>query len=151
MAAYSQRRRSRSRWLKIAGAAFLIWIGMRMVISALRQSGGIGEGPAGPAGTVARAFRTEAITAGGNPKTILIFAAFLPQFVPASGPAAFIEVGALFLLLEFCAIAVYASVGAVASLKLAARGGRWITGMLGIAMIGFGAALAFVEAPAQRR
>lgn len=51
--------------------------------------------------------------AAGNPKAILIFTAFLPQFVEPDGNVVqqFMVLGALFLLLEWVAIAGYAYAG----------------------------------------
>jgi threonine/homoserine/homoserine lactone efflux protein len=48
--------------------------------------------------------------AAGNPKAILIFTAFLPQFIDVSTPATsqFAELGAIFLALEWIATAAYA-------------------------------------------
>ncbi|MDC9766686.1 LysE family translocator [Proteus mirabilis] len=48
-----------------------------------------------------------------NPKAILIFTAFLPQFVSPQLPASsqFLILGSLFLLLEFIAIMLYAWLG----------------------------------------
>ena len=52
----------------------------------------------------------------GNPKAILIFTAFLPQFVSVGSTVPvgeqFLQLGALFLLLEWVAIAIYAGLGA---------------------------------------
>lgn len=52
----------------------------------------------------------------GNPKAILIFTAFLPQFVSvgSSTPVSeqFLWLGVLFLLLEWAAIAIYSGLGA---------------------------------------
>lgn len=60
--------------------------------------------------------RQEFMVAAGNPKAILIFTAFLPQFVSASSPVSvghqFLMLGGLFLFLEWAAIALYAAVGA---------------------------------------
>ena len=51
--------------------------------------------------------------AAGNPKAILIFTAFLPQFVDPGQPlgAQFAQLGAAFLLLEWLAIALYSYAG----------------------------------------
>ncbi len=58
--------------------------------------------------------RQEFFVASGNPKAILIFTAFLPQFVDPAGPvgAQFFVLGVLFLLLEVVALAAYAWMGA---------------------------------------
>jgi threonine/homoserine/homoserine lactone efflux protein len=57
--------------------------------------------------------RQEFLVAAGNPKAILIFTAFLPQFVDISKPAApqFAVLGLVFLCLEWIAIAAYAYMG----------------------------------------
>jgi threonine/homoserine/homoserine lactone efflux protein len=49
----------------------------------------------------------------GNPKAILLFTAFLPQFVDPARPvpAQFAVLGTLFLLLEWIAISAYAWMG----------------------------------------
>ena len=51
--------------------------------------------------------------AAGNPKAILIFTAFLPQFVDVARPAAaqFFVLGVVFVMLEWVAIAAYAYMG----------------------------------------
>jgi threonine/homoserine/homoserine lactone efflux protein len=57
--------------------------------------------------------RQEFLVAAGNPKAILIFTAFLPQFVDISEAAVpqFFTLGAIFLGLEWLAIAAYACIG----------------------------------------
>jgi threonine/homoserine/homoserine lactone efflux protein len=57
--------------------------------------------------------RQEFWVAAGNPKAILIFTAFLPQFVVPGQPITpqFALLGAMFLLLEWVAICVYAYMG----------------------------------------
>jgi len=57
--------------------------------------------------------RQEFLVAAGNPKAILIFTAFLPQFIDIAEPAApqFFTLGTVFLGLEWIAIAAYAYIG----------------------------------------
>nr|WP_315464064.1 LysE family translocator [uncultured Rhodoferax sp.] len=57
--------------------------------------------------------KQEFFVAAGNPKAILIFTAFLPQFIDVSKPATyqFAALGAIFLTLELIAIAAYAYMG----------------------------------------
>ncbi|HCA00601.1 MAG TPA: lysine transporter LysE [Halomonas campaniensis] len=61
--------------------------------------------------------RQEFLLAAGNPKAILIFTAFLPQFVEPSGNVGlqFLVLGVLFLVLEWVAIAGYAYAGSFLS------------------------------------
>jgi threonine/homoserine/homoserine lactone efflux protein len=57
--------------------------------------------------------RQEFLVALGNPKAILIFTAFLPQFIDPklSAPPQFAALGALFLVLEWVAVAAYSFFG----------------------------------------
>lgn len=104
-----------SEWLfgliKLAGAGYLLWLAWQLWHAPV-GSAGVDATPT-PAMTPWGLARQEFWVAAGNPKAILIFTAFLPQFVdPALPPAPqFALLGALFLLLEGVAIAVYALMG----------------------------------------
>jgi threonine/homoserine/homoserine lactone efflux protein len=65
--------------LKVAGGLYLIWLG----VQALRNARAIGAPPAGdaPAETPGRLFVKGLVANAINPKVILFFLAFLPQFV----------------------------------------------------------------------
>jgi threonine/homoserine/homoserine lactone efflux protein len=68
--------------LKILGALYLVWLGLRMI-----RSAGVAVGPvlpvtAPPQGSW-RVFREGALVEALNPKTAAFFLAFLPQFVDA--------------------------------------------------------------------
>jgi threonine/homoserine/homoserine lactone efflux protein len=68
--------------LRYAGAAYLVYLGVRLIFPRSR--------PAGPASTTAvseqRIFLDGLIVALLNPKTMVFFAAFLPQFMDAGRP-----------------------------------------------------------------
>ncbi len=63
--------------LKLAGAAYLIWLGLSMVFSAHHS---VGDMQDIPAKTPKRAFWESVTVEVLNPKTALFFLAFLPQF-----------------------------------------------------------------------
>jgi len=95
--------------IKIAGAGYLFYLAFQL----WRAQGATQESSSAlPAGLFALA-RQEFLVAAGNPKAILIFTAFLPQFVSPAQPTApqFAVLGALFLTLELVAIAAYAYMG----------------------------------------
>lgn len=105
-----------SAWLfltiKLIGAGYLFYIAWQLwrapvVETALRS----GE----PRG-IWRLARQEFWVAAGNPKAILLFTAFLPQFVSTESPTPvgeqFLWLGVWFLLLEWAAIAIYGALGA---------------------------------------
>ena len=96
--------------IKVAGAIYLFWLAWQLWRAESMASAAGEEG--GAAGFL-RLARQEFLVAAGNPKAILIFTAFLPQFVDPARPVApqFALLGALFLAFEMVAIAVYAAVG----------------------------------------
>ncbi|MEL6747921.1 MAG: LysE family translocator, partial [Pseudomonadota bacterium] len=79
-------------------------------------------------------------------KAIVIFTAFLPQFVdPQNYWVSFLICGVLFLLLEWCAIALYAGVGKALATSTNVGVVRWFVRGSGVTMIAFGALLAFAR------
>ncbi|CCO47345.1 Putative threonine/lysine efflux protein family [Vibrio nigripulchritudo SOn1] len=94
--------------IKLVGAAYLLLIAFqlwRSEASPVQQMDNL-KSKAGLA-------KQEFALAAGNPKAILIFTAFLPQFVDTSGDinTQFAILGSLFLLLELSAISLYALSG----------------------------------------
>ena len=133
--------------VKLAGALYLVVLGVQAIRSSRRLASLAGEAPgARPAGRTLREGFVVGIT---NPKATVLFAAIAPQFVdPADGPVA---LQLLVLGLTAALIAVVCdSVWALASgtardwlarspRRLAALGGAG-----GLMMIGLGLRLAFV-------
>jgi len=97
--------------IKTAGAAYLFYLAWQLWRA--KPDGEAGGGAVAAAGWWQLA-RQEFFVAAGNPKAILIFTAFLPQFVDPAGAvgAQFFVLGVLFLLLEVVALAAYAWMGA---------------------------------------
>jgi threonine/homoserine/homoserine lactone efflux protein len=97
--------------LKLAGALYLVWIG----IKAIREARQPFEAKVATTGT-ARAFREGILVEALNPKTAAFFLAFLPQFVdPSTGP-----VWLQFLMLGLISVALNTAVDVVVAL-LASR------------------------------
>lgn len=97
--------------IKLLGAAYLFWLAYQLWFAAPGEERELEERQRSLLGLA----RQEFLLAAGNPKAILIFTAFLPQFVDPAGHIGlqFTILGALFLLLEWAAIAGYAYVGAL--------------------------------------
>jgi threonine/homoserine/homoserine lactone efflux protein len=76
--------------LKLAGAAYLLWIGLRTIRSARREAAVTPDGLAAVASIgPQRAFREGVLVEALNPKTAAFFLAFVPQFIdPAAGQVA---------------------------------------------------------------
>jgi threonine/homoserine/homoserine lactone efflux protein len=127
---------------RFAGAAYLVWLGVRT----LRGGAGIADGQGGAAG-VRRAFWRGLLTNVLNPKMALFTLALLPQFVEESRgqvPAQFLVLGACFLALE---IAVDGTVGLAAGrvrrfLAGRRRAARGVAVASGSVFLGLGARLA---------
>jgi len=85
--------------LKIAGAAYLIYVGISMMRTGDRPLVSVRpDGPSEPSG-LSPIFWQGFLTNAMNPKVALFFLAFLPQFIALDAPAkplAFLLLGALF-------------------------------------------------------
>lgn len=131
--------------VKIAGAVYLIWIGVKLL-----RAVPAADDPQTDVRifTLKQAFRREVLVALGNPKAILIFAAFFPQFIVADRYwESYALVGGLFLALELVAIAVYAGLGAVMARAAHSRL-HWFQRGSGAGMIVFGVLLLLTRRPA---
>ena len=140
--------------LKLLGAAYLIYVGVRMLLSHAPAATSLiapHEDPmraGGMKGIFFRGFWTNAL----NPKVALFFLAFLPQFI---GPAvehkalAFLLLGLLF---NFNGLWVNAG-WALAAAWLASRatvlqkGMQWLDRIAGAMFVGFGLKLALSDNP----
>lgn len=95
--------------IKIVGAGYLFYL-------AYQLWGAAAKAEAEPASTRVGLWtlaRQEFLVAAGNPKAILIFTAFLPQFIDPTADigAQFTVLGLCFLALEWIAIGIYAYIG----------------------------------------
>ena len=132
--------------LKYLGAAYLVWIGLRMLLSraAARQptiTRGLG---------LAAAFRQGMLTNVLNPKVALFYLAFLPQFV--SMHAAHPQLGLMLLGLSFIGTGMTWSTvlallgGRIHRLLLAKpKLGQWMDRLCGTVLLGFGVKLALQQ------
>lgn len=128
--------------LRWAGGAYLIWLG----IGALRSRGGVGLPVAGAdaAGdSAARQFGKGVLANAINPKVVLFFLSFLPQFVvPAQGnvPLQMAVLGVVFTLqaaLLFGALGWFA--GSIGQwLQRRPRAGLWLDRLAGVVFVGLG-------------
>ncbi|MFJ3487007.1 LysE family translocator [Pseudomonas sp. NPDC090202] len=108
--------------IKLLGAAYLFYLALQL----WRAKPDVeGELKAADKGTGALA-RQEFLVAIGNPKAILLFTAFLPQFVDRSGviTTQFAQLGGMFLLLECIAIGLYCYMGIYARRLFARPSGK---------------------------
>jgi threonine/homoserine/homoserine lactone efflux protein len=130
--------------VKVMGAAYLIWLGIKLLRNSPTASDISEHQTHLPLRT---AFNREILVALGNPKAILIFAAFFPQFIaPEHYIQSYAILGIVFLALELVAIFCYAMTGRI--LANAARTKlHWFQKTSGIGMILFGTLLLFTQRP----
>lgn len=92
--------------LKIAGAVYLVWLGIKL----WRTDGGMGTVQTTEKQSRLSMFRTSYIVTALNPKSIVFFVAFVPQFVNVHEPifVQFAILEATFLVLAAINVAVWA-------------------------------------------
>jgi threonine/homoserine/homoserine lactone efflux protein len=108
--------------VKYAGAAYLIFLGLRTLLTRNHVAGDVQVVPR----SLRSLFAQGAVVNILNPKTALFFFAFLPQFVdPSRGSVALqtLMLGCMFVGLAFCTDFSYA--------LLAGTAGGWLKGNLG--------------------
>ena len=135
--------------LKLLGAAYLVWVGVRTVLAARREALVL-EG-AVPAMGVRRAFREGVMVEALNPKTAAFFLAFIPQFVDPAGNVAaqFVLLGVISVALNTWADVVVAFLAGRLRDGAGARPGliRRLREASGAAMMALGVGLALAKRP----
>ncbi len=134
--------------LKLAGALYLIWLGIRTI----REAGNLPQEQTGPIGTK-RAFREGVLVEALNPKTAAFFLAFIPQFLePAAGYPAlqFMTLGLISVTLNTFTdvIVVVAASTARTNLVRRPRLVQRLRQGSGLFMAGLGVSLALARRPA---
>lgn len=130
-------------WIKLAGAAYLVWLGFNM----LRSSGELGQAAVGPARSYRRLILDGFLVIWSNPKALIFLGAFLPQFVTAEA-ATFPQVvllGLFFMLIAGTTDAVYAVLGGRARGLLSVARVRLVSRISGAILMAGGIWLALVK------
>jgi len=140
--------------LKLIGAAYLVWLGLRTVQSARRDATtALDGGSATPPIGLRRAFREGVLVEALNPKTAAFFLAFVPQFLdPTEGHVAlqFVVLGFVSVTLNTLADLVVAFAASGIREGAAARPVliRRLREASGAAMMALGIGLALAKRPA---
>jgi threonine/homoserine/homoserine lactone efflux protein len=132
--------------LKIVGAAYLAFLGVQSILAALRGRHGnddrqIRPPELGPWSAIRQGF----ISNLANPKMAAFFLSLLPQFVkdPSGGFAALVPLGAVFCVMTFGWLSIYAVVlDRVGPVLQRARVRRMLDAVTGTVLIAFGIRLA---------
>lgn len=128
--------------VKYAGAAYLLYLGVRTLFDRGGFASLRGEGEEGRTDELARVFFQGTVTSVLNPKGILFFLAFLPQFVSLTAGSVALQVSVLGSIFALLCLIVYGFVGYFSGSLgdvLADNPGfagalRWITGGILVAL-----------------
>ncbi|WP_030659995.1 LysE family translocator [Streptomyces rimosus] len=141
--------------VKWGGVAYLSWLGVRTVATAGRPADDEGRAdsaaPQGgqPSVPARRLARQEFVVAAANPKALILFTVFLPQFLPCGAAHVVLPLcalGAAYIAVEFCCACGYAALGGrLKALGITRRVRRWLDAATGVAMLGLAGWLATEE------
>jgi threonine/homoserine/homoserine lactone efflux protein len=108
--------------LKLAGAVYLIWLGVQALRAATQPGPGEQHPASGPSRTMGAlgGFRQGLISDLANPKIGVFFTSLLPQFVDPGRPVLlpFLALGAVFVLMTIVWLSVYSLAAARAAQTL---------------------------------
>ena len=134
--------------LKIVGACYLAYLGVRTLLESRSRPADFLEG-APPAPPPRAAFRQGFLSAISNPKLGVFFVTFLPQFV-LPGQAVLprlLELGIVFAVIGWIWMNVYGLfVTRLRELITRPRVRQWMQRITGVVLLGFGARLALERA-----
>jgi threonine/homoserine/homoserine lactone efflux protein len=130
---------------KVAGAAYLVWLGIKTFRSNIQAFDAAAVAPAAPR----RSFYLSGFLVGAsNPKALLFFAAFFPQFLNPAQPFVpqFALLALTFVACEFAVLTVCAlGVSRIAPLLRQSGPMRWVNRVCGGLFTLMGAALLFTR------
>lgn len=120
-------------WLKLIGAAYLIWLGYKM----LRSDGQLGVAATDSRKSTVRIALDGFLVLISNPKVLIFLGAFLPQFVDVTQPAfpQIMILGLLFMLVAGSTDAIYAVVAGRARGALDAARVRLVSRVSGVLLM----------------
>lgn len=130
-------------WIRLIGAAYLIWLGIQMY-----RSGGRPDADGVPAGPRGGFFLQGFLVAVSNPKTLVFFGAFFPQFIDPAGNYALQITAMGVATLVFAAVtdSCYALAAGRAGKALTAGRMKLLSRIGGSFLVGGGLWLAFSKA-----
>lgn len=135
--------------LRVAGVVYLAWLGIKLWrTQPLDIGAALAASPVQPLrGRIA--FLRSLTVALSNPKTLLFFAAFLPQFIDTTHPqgSQYVQLGTLFIGIDTCVMLSYAAAGTQAVRWLSRRSLRTLNRGCATGMWLLAATLAFWRRP----
>ena len=131
-------------WVRLAGAAYLVWLGIKLIRSPVEGVGSDAPPPPPRGGF----FLQGLLVSLSNPKVLVFFGAFIPQFVDMSRDHAsqVALLGVTFMVIAAITDGLYALLAGRARSFFSARRTRLLSRVSGGFMIGGGIWLALTRA-----
>lgn len=137
--------------LKWVGAAYLVWVGIRLLVARTPSVGWAAPLPTAHEGSLRKVFTGGFLTNVLNPKVAIFFLAFVPQFIPADAEHKawlFIALGTLFNINSIPVNSGWALAAVwMARRDAVQRGMHWLDRVAGLMFVGFGVKLALTDNP----
>jgi RhtB (resistance to homoserine/threonine) family protein len=134
--------------VKLAGAAYLVWLGAQSLRTALRPAEPAAAVPEGFAAGRARPLREGLLTNLLNPKVAVFYLAFLPQFIGPGDPvlATSLMLAAIHIAMGLVWLSIV-SAAVDRAQRFVTRGAarRWLHGACGVVLVGLGLRLALAR------
>jgi homoserine/homoserine lactone efflux protein len=129
-------------WVRLAGAAYLIWLGIKL-LRVSRAPGEPGRAPAPRGGFLLQGF----LVAVSNPKTLVFFGAFIPQFIDPAGDylRQVAIMGATAIVVASISDGLYAILVGRAGRRISLARVEWLSRLSGGFLIGGGLWLALMR------
>ncbi|WP_396329461.1 LysE family translocator [Burkholderia anthina] len=133
--------------IKLVGAAYLIYLGVRMLVTKQAAASANADAQATAAKPLRQLFMQGFWTNVLNPKVVLFFVSFFPQFVSADSPhkaLAFLALGSVFVVMSTIWTSVVAWVAGSVTQRFSGKPGvkKWLDRTVGSAFVGLGLRLA---------
>lgn len=138
--------------LKMLGAAYLIWLGIKSLAAARSGQRLSVEGMLQSRSPVPRwqPMKEGLLSNVLNPKTVVFYMAFLPQFIAPSDPALLKSLWLAsihFVIANLWQISVVMMIGGASKWLASARFAQWLNGLTGGVLVLFGIKLALEQRP----
>ncbi|MDR5898124.1 LysE family translocator [Halomonas vilamensis] len=138
--------------LKMLGAAYLIWLGIKSLMAVRSGQGLPVEGMLQSSSKVPRwqPIKEGLLSNVLNPKTVVFYMAFLPQFIAPSDPALLKSLWLAsihFVIANVWQISVAVMVGGASKWLASTRFSQWLNGLTGGVLVLFGIKLALEQRP----
>jgi threonine/homoserine/homoserine lactone efflux protein len=131
--------------LRLAGAAYLVWLGVQALLAAVRSRGPAVPGVVGTRLPSSTAYRQGLVSNLGNAKIAVFFTSLLPQVAPGGDPTfwTMLPLGLFFAALTLVWLTAYAvAVARARNLLRRERVRRVLDAVTGVVLVSFGLRLA---------